>query len=299
MTNREFITRTIVSLSAWGNAYWLKPFVKGRAWKYTAVLDPSKVVLNIDGSWTISIPRRPGEAETTQTRTVSANDLTHIPFLALPGIVLGLSPLGALSQTLGFSKDLHEYAGNIYTDGAYPSGYLSTDQILPDTIADKMKQRWVAKFGKAAREPAVLSGGLKYNPLVINPVDAEFVEAFNLSVQDIARGFGVPSSFMGVSSGDSLTYTTDESEIKRFKTTTLTAYTGPIEDALTNDRGPTGEKYRFNYATLERADTSSRFAAYAVAQMKSDGSGWLTVEEIRAMEGLPAQMRGGQRVPGN
>jgi hypothetical protein len=38
---------------------------------------------------------------------------------------------------------------------------------------------------------------------------------------------------------------------------------------------------------LERADTNTRYQAYNLAQMKPDGTGWMTTDEIRALEDLP------------
>lgn len=278
MTDRDFITETVVSLGAWGNAYWRKPVLKLKSWKYLDVIHPDRVSIRPDGSFQVTNPI------THQLEILAPDQITHLKFLAVPGANKGASPLGALSSTLGFAKDLNDYASSVYTSGAYPSGYLTTEQQLPAAIADGVKKSWIEKFAKAEREPAVLSGGLKYEPLTINPTDAAFIESFNLSVQDIARAFGVPASFMGVGSGDSLTYSTAESETARFIQTTLTAYTSPIEQAFSSDRGSSSDTIEFNFDSLLRADIASRFQAYATAI----ASGWMTPEEVRVREGLPA-----------
>lgn len=278
MTDREFLAMTVVSLGAWGNAYWRKPVLKLKSWKYQDVIHPERVSLRPDGSFQVMNPL------TRQFEILAPDQITHLKFLPVPGALKGVSPLGSLAATLGFAKDLNDYAASVYTSGAYPSGYLTTEQQLPKTIADDVKRSWIEKFAKAEREPAVLSGGLKYEPLTINPTDAAFVESFNLSVQDIARAFGVPASFMGVGSGDSLTYSTTESETNRFIQTTLTAYTSPIEQAFSADRGSSSDFIEFNFDSLLRADIASRYQAYSQAI----ASGWMTPEEVRVREGMPA-----------
>lgn len=282
VTDREFIAETVVSLAGWGNAYWRKPSLKLKAWKYRGVIHPEWITLRLDGTFDVFDPI------TGKFENLGRDEITHIKFLPVPGALQGIGPLGSLRSTLQFATDLNDYAATVYTDGAYPSGYLSTDQQMPPAISDGIKAKWIEKFAKANREPAILTGGLKYEPLTINPTDAAFVESFNLSIQDIARAFGVPGSFMGVSSGDSLTYSTSESESRRFVTTTLSAYTAPIEQAFSADRGAATDYIEFDFDSLLRADTASRYQAYAAAQIKADGSGWMTREEIRSLEGMPA-----------
>jgi HK97 family phage portal protein len=283
MSDREFLTSTFVSLAAWGNAYWRKPTLKLKSWRYQDVIHPDRILLQTDGTYAVT------NAVTKKREILTPDQITHIKFLTVPGATRGASPLGSLRSTLSFARDLNDYAGSVYTSGAYPSGYLTTEQQLPAPVADDIKKRWTEKFAKAEREVAVMSGGVKYEPLTINPTDAAFVESFNLSVQDIARAFGVPASFMGVGSGDSLTYSTAESETARFIQTTLTAYTAPVEEAFSNDRGGSADVIEFNFDSLLRADIGSRFAAYKTA---IDG-GWMTPGEIRVREGLPAQMTSG------
>lgn len=280
MTDREFLARTAVSLAGYGNAYWLKPATKLKSWRYRGVIHPDNVAVRTDGTFDVY------DATTGRNANLGPDQLTHIPFMPVPGAILGLGPLGALRYTLGLARDLNEYASTIYTDGKYPSGILTTDQQMPKQLSNAIKADWVAKFTGATREPALLSGGLKYESISISPVDAAFVDAFNLSVQDIGRAFGMPGSFMGVSSGDSLTYSTSESETRRFIDTTLSAYTTPIEQAFSSDRGAAAETIEANFDSLLRSDTAARFQAYATAQLKADGTGWMTADEIRAAEGM-------------
>lgn len=284
MTDREFLSRTATSLATYGNAYWRKPVLKLKSWKYTDVIHPSWVSIRPDGLYQITYPSN--YLGGAGMEILDDSQITHIRFLATAGARLGSSPLSSLRSTLSFARDLNDYAASIYTDGQYPSGYLSTDQQLPPTVAEGVKKSWREKFAKAERDIAVLTGGLKYEALSINPTDAAFVEAFNLSVQDIGRAFGVPASFMGVGSGDSLNYTTSESETARFIQTTLMNYTNPIEDAFTADRGAASDTIEFNFDSLLRADTASRYDAYS----KALASGWMTVEEVRLKEGMNPQI---------
>lgn len=285
-TDRQFIAKTVVGMAGWGNAYWRKPAIKLKGWQYLDVIHPERIRANGDGSWTVT------HRGNSSKEILSDSQITHIPFLSVPGSRLGIGPLGALRETMQFSQDLHRFAANAYSGSGYPSGYLATEQQLPASVALDMKTKWIETFAKPEREIAVMSGGLKFEALTINPTDAAFVESFNLPIQDIGRTFGVPASFMGVGSGDSLTYSTSEAEMRRFIQTTLTAYTGPIEDAFTKDRGGVNDEIRLDFDSLLRSDMATRFAAYKTAKE----AGWLTDDEIRAEEGRPALALAGKGV---
>ena len=130
----------------------------------------------------------------------------------------------------------------------------------------------------------VLGKGLHYDPVLISPKDALWIEAQQFDTLEIARIFGVPSSLMMTAiDGNSMTYSNVEQEWLGFVRFGLMAYLRKIEDALTA-LTPRGQRVRFNLDALLRSDTTTRYAAHRTALE----AGFLTRDEVRAIENLPA-----------
>jgi phage portal protein BeeE len=102
------------------------------------------------------------------------------------------------------------------------------------------------------------------------------------AVAEVARAYGMPPSLVNAPSGDSLTYSTTEGELRHWLATGLGRYLTRIEAAF-SDLLPRGTTARFDTSELLRADLASRVAAYSTALA---GAAWLKVDEVRAREGL-------------
>ena len=141
---------------------------------------------------------------------------------------------------------------------------------------------------------AVVSGDVTFSPVTMPLADAQFVETRRLSTAEIARIFRVPTSVIGASSGDSLTYKTTEGEAQTFVTFGLGPWLKLIEDAITADRdllpGETGGcAFNMDAAAARRPRDPRAVYTQALA------TGWLTVDEVRAREGLPPLPEGAAR----
>lgn len=174
---------------------------------------------------------------------------------------------------------MREYAIEFFSDGAVPSGILSTDQHLNADQAEALRTRFIETNQK--NTPAVLSNGLEYQQLKLSPKDLQWLESRQFSIQDIARLFGVPATFLLANSGDSQTYANLETVNRAFVNFTLMGYFGVIEDAL-SALLPIDSVAKFDLDNFLRGDTASRYAAYESALR----AGWLTRNEIRQFEGL-------------
>jgi HK97 family phage portal protein len=185
---------------------------------------------------------------------------------------------------------MREYSSHWWETG-HPSGILSTDDKLTPDEAAIYRRSW--NYLDAEGQPIeqidnpsrirVLGKGLHYEPLMISPKDALWIEAQQFDTLEIARIFGVPSSLMMTAiDGNSMTYSNVEQEWLGFVRFGLMAYLRKIEDALTQ-LTPRGQTVRFNLDALLRSDTTSRYNAHEVALR----AGFLTRDEVRAIENLP------------
>ena len=162
----------------------------------------------------------------------------------------------------------------------HPSGILSTDDKLTADEAALYRRalepaRRRRRPDRAADNPSrvrVLGKGLHYDPLMISPKDALWIEAQQFDTLEIARIFGVPSSLMMTAiDGNSMTYSNVEQEWLGFVRFGLMAYLRKIEDALTQ-LTPRGQTVRFNLDALLRSDTTTRYQAHESALRAKPGS---------------------------
>ncbi|MSP03564.1 MAG: phage portal protein [Acetobacteraceae bacterium] len=79
--------------------------------------------------------------------------------------------------------------------GARTGGVLSTDQKLANNAThEQLHEEWQRlqagprNFGAIA----ILKQGLKWQPLGLSMVDAEFIDFRKFQLRDVARGFDVP-----------------------------------------------------------------------------------------------------------
>ncbi|MFC9846648.1 phage portal protein [Streptomyces sp. NPDC127595] len=279
-TQTAFKQMTTVSLATSGNAYWRvyreSPTAKIQNLQ---VLNPHSMTIEQDlksGKLTYRYHDERGDY------TFQDWQIKHLSLMRIPGSLYGIGPIQAAQAELRGTLDLRDYASNWFRSGGVPTGVLKTDQALTPDQATAYRERWES-LASAGRGVAVLGNGMGYQPVHLNPADAQFLESQQFSITQIARMFGVPAGkLLAEVNGNSMTYTNLESANTDFVRDTLTSYLIEIEEAL-SDLIPRGSVVRFKVDALLRADKATRYATYSTAL----ASGFMTVDEIRKEEGLP------------
>lgn len=211
----------------------------------------------------------------------SSEDILHVRGLTLPGHAVGLGPLAMQRRTMGLAIAGEDYAGELYTTGAMPNGVLTSDSEMSKSESEDLKAAFVAAHGGRQRSPAVLSGGIGYQPLSFSASDLELLESRRFNAQVVATVFGVPGFLIGVGSADSKTYSNVQQDTQLFASYTLRPWLSRIEAAL-SQLLPRGQEAKFNLDGLLRSDTMQRYTAHEVGLR----AGFLTVDEVRALEDL-------------
>lgn len=275
-TRETWMESTINSLALAGNAYWLvdrNP--RGEVVNLTT-LNPFNVIIQTDDYG------NPSSYFYNGTTTYALDRVQHLALMRVPGNVYGLGPIQAAQKELLNAKDTRDYASAWFTDSGVPSGVLRSDQMLSPDQAAAAKEAWNLTAG-AKNGVAVLGNGISYTPMYLNPKDAQFIEAQAWNVQQIARLFGVPAQMLLASvDGNSMTYTNMEQEQMAFVRYTLSQYIVEIESAM-SFLAPRGTQVKVNVDSLLRSDTLTRYQAHQIAL----AAGWLTIDEVRAIEDLP------------
>jgi HK97 family phage portal protein len=282
-----FVEETTVSLATNGNAYWLIDRDGSGRVSNLSVLNPLDVQVNVTAWGTTTNFQYKG-------KTFRPEQIKHLKLTRVPGSAKGLGPIQAAQHELRGALDAQGYASNWFQDGGVPTGVLTSDQQLNSEQAKQIKDAWNTSQG-GQRSTAVLGSGMSYAPVFLSPSDANWIEVRQFDTTAIARMFGVPASLMlATVEGNSQSYANVSQDWLGFTRFSLLAYLSEIEEAL-SDLLPRGQRVRFNVEALLRADVTTRYAAHKTALE----GGWMSVNEIRDIEGLAPIPNGGFPKPSN
>lgn len=263
-----FLGEITQSLAQTGNA-WLRVPRDGAAGP-VRVLDPTRCSARIDVATGV---------KTITYDSLTVTDVRQLQLTHVPGEPLGQGPIQAWADGLRGAIDAHQYAAQWTKRGGRPTGILTTDQ----TLSADMAKEWKDAANKTMTPEggvAVLGSGLTYKQCYLTPAELQLLDVRKVNVISVARIFGIPARLMLTSGdGDSKTYANMEQESILFVRHTLMPYMREIEAAL-SELLP--DDVRFNVDGFLRPDTTTRYAAHKVAIE----SGFLTIDEVRAIEGL-------------
>ena len=248
------------------------------------VLDPRKVTVTTN---TTTGRKTFGYGDRTDWTT---RDILHLKFLSIPGVDRGLGPIQAAQVELSGAIDARDYGSGWLTESGMPNGVLKTDQVLNQDQAEEYKRVWKGLDkdgnripGHGAHDIKVLGSGLNYLPLLLKPSDVQFLETQQFTTTQIARLMGVPASvFLAAVEGGSQTYSNVEQDWIGYVRFSLMNVLRKIEEAFT-EITPRGQTARFSIDVLLRTDTKTRYESHKSAL----DAGWLTDDEVRAVEGRP------------
>ncbi len=136
-----------------------------------------------------------------QKESLPPEDVVFDRYPSLTSMVRGMSPL----EKAVYEYDIHLYTKmymkNFYKNGAVPQGILTTEQKLTEDDIERIARLWTEKYGGLSNswKIAILYGGLKFEPISINPASKDFMEQANWSRDDICAIYKVPPGLLGYS----------------------------------------------------------------------------------------------------
>lgn len=272
-TNRfELIHSTMVSLALHGNAYIL--IARDGSGKPAGLtpLHPYQmnVMANKDGS---------GRAYLHLGHEIPAEDLLHIRWFTPPQSLVGISPLLQQRTIMGLALATDRYLAQWYGEGATPSGVLQSDKPVTTEQARLLRETWEGSQRKH-RRPAVLSDGLKWQPITVSAVDMDFNNTADAIRAEVGRIFRVPAHLLNIK-GDGQTYQNVEAASLNFLVHTLQPWITRLEIAFSHIL-PFGVDVEFDPSSLLRLDATTRARIDQTKVM----TGVRTPNEIRLAEGL-------------
>ena len=192
---------------------------------------------------------------------VEACNMIHILNFTYDGVE-GISTLSPAKNTLGLASDSEAHASGFFKGGANLAGILTVQSTLTSKQKNDLKSSWQSAFSPSIGQPngvAVLEGNMQFEPITVNPSDAQLLETRQFNVIDICRFFGVsPVKAFDLSKSS---YSTVEATNISFLTDTLSPLLEKIELEFERKLYKPSEKdsidVRFDTARLLRADKQS------------------------------------------
>lgn len=273
----------MMSLLHAGNAYAFK--VRSPTGQVIGLreLHPDRVTPGVapDGTKRFAVDR--------SERIYTTREVLHIPGLAYDGRV-GMNPIRATSPALGGVVAGEDYASLFYGRSTHVGGVITIpEDLTSDQAAEKLAE-W-ERFHQGLRhahQTGLLSGGASYQPLALNAEDAQLLQSRQWGVTEIARVLRLPPHKL---------YDLTRATFSNIEHQSIEAITDGIQpwverlEAWVNadlDLLPSGNFIEFELEGRLRGDTSARYAAYQTAV----GVPWMSVNEARRLENLPALASG-------
>ena len=289
----SFIMREVMMshLLLWGNSY--SQIIRNGRGEITALypLMPEKMTVDrgADGKLYYKY-----NSDKQGSFIFTKDEVFHIVGLGFDGLI-GHSPIAMAKNAIGLSIAAEEYGSSFFSNSGTPSGVLEHPGVLKEP--EKVRDAWNSAYGGSsnAHRVAVLEEGMKFNPITINPHEAQFLETRKFQVNEICRIFRVPPHM--IADLEKSSFNNIEQQSHDFVTNTIRPWLVRIEQSIFQQllNESEQEKYfaKFNVDGLLRGDFQSRMNGYAVGRQ----NGWLSANDIRELEDLnriPAE-EGGDR----
>jgi HK97 family phage portal protein len=133
-------------------------------------------------------------------------DIWHEKQFTVSGLPVGLSPLAAAALTLSSAKSAQEFAADWFAGSAVPASHLkNTNQVLDNDEAEAVKERFETSVQTG--DVFVTGSDWDYQMLGAKASESGFIEAQQMTAQDMCRFLGVPGDMVDVNStSGSITY---------------------------------------------------------------------------------------------
>jgi len=220
-----------------------------------------------------------------EKKTYLDYEVVHVVGLSFNGLT-GKSPLTVAREAVAIGLAAQEYGARFYSNGANTGGIITAPGRLSIDAINRLKQSWNRANGGLSNShgTAILEEGMKYEKIGLDPEAAQFLQSRKFQVNEIARIFRIPPSYLADLENSSTRANVEQQAIQ-FVRDCVTPYVRRFEVEFNRKLFREDEPNYYAYFTMEglmRGDLQGRYQAYATARQW----GWLSVNDIRDLENL-------------
>jgi len=195
----------------------------------------------------------------------------------------GKGTLEALKSTVDTDNFAEEWNKNFFYNSARPDFVLQTDANLKDDKLKRLRLAWNNFFGRSvknAHKMAILDGGLKIEKLGMSQKDMDFIEQSKFTRDKILSVFRVPKSVLGIT--EDVNRANAEASYYVFAKYCIKPKMTRLIEQLNEFLVPVfGDNLILDFDDPVPEDFTQKLAMYQNAL----ANGWMTVNEIRDIEG--------------
>lgn len=209
-------------------------------------------------------------------------------------LIVGRSPLQFGRNIFATAQGAEQATSKLYVNGGKKSGVLSFDKLLTHDQRKQIRENFDSLTTGTDDRLLVLEMGAKFDPISMSPQDIELLASRRYSNEEICRWFGVPSVLVNDTAGSTTWGSGIEQIVLGFYKLNLRPYLEAIENSIAthlfSDADRATHEVEFDFEGLLRATQNDRYSGYQTGI----AGGFLTPNEARAMEWLPAKDGGDQ-----
>lgn len=208
--------------------------------------------------------------------------------------VTGLSPLQHGAASVGIAIDSRDRAQQLAASGGKTNGILMIDKELQPEQRATIRRNFAGLVEGSEDDLWILEHNMKFERTALSPGDAQLLESWKFSVEEICRFFGIPSILVNDTSASTTWGSGIYQIVQGFYKLTLRPYSTRIQSSLLRWLVPQRDwgriEFVHNFDALLEMDLKSRFEAFN----KAINSGLLSPNEAREEERRPPKPGGNE-----
>jgi HK97 family phage portal protein len=284
MTQYRFIERMVSDYALYDDFYAIKLRLRGRR----ALLPvPPTLIRPAEGNWIA-----PKYYETAGGRDFAPDEVVHIHGYTPETLTHGTSPIESLRDVLLESTEAAKQRAAMWKGGARHTGVLVRPPDAPEWGPGekaRFREMWrsFTQGGGGEGGTPILEDGMDYKSVGFNPQQAQYIEARKLTREEVSAAYFIPPPLIGIL--DHATYSNIKEQHSHLYQDTLGPYMAmfaqEIQAQILADLPDSQDVYcEFNIDAKLRGS----FEEQAAAASTATGRPWMTVNETRARNNLPA-----------
>lgn len=202
---------------------------------------------------------------------------------------MGLEAVRLAREAIGLAMAIERGQAQFHKNGMQTSGAFSIEPALsPERYV--LLRKYMDEAMKDRGRPLILDQGAKYLPFSMTGVDAQLLETRNHQIEEICREFGVMPIMIG-HSDKAATYASAEQMFLAHVVHTLAPWYERLEQSanvalLSPQQRLDGYYTKFTPNALMRGAAADRASFYTAALGTTQQPGWMTANEVRALEDM-------------
>ncbi len=274
-TRSDFLLNLVYSLMTEGNAYWVGNTDGTEKPKEVFLLDPRQTRAHRMAETGDIFYSTSGEFANMSDMTIAGRVMIpqryigHLRLHTPIDPLVGVTPIRNAAASVSANESIVNHQASFFRNMSRPSGMLSSDMDLTADQMGQLRKAWEehSKDLNSGGVP-ILGGGMKWQSMSLNSQDAQMVEAWRMTVEDISRVFRVPP--MLINNMENSTFQNSETLMRFWLASGLGFLINHIELAFASfyrldDRN---EGVELNQEVLLQSDTQAQMEALGVGVTK-------------------------------